>query len=119
MNQMVVTEHGPGIVDFDGLCSGNPLSDVGAFVGYVLFRVACKEVSLDRGEALIGHFLASYRGSTPWGAPDSALRWYATAFLLGKHLKNVAKRPPNRYQPGSLERLLDLTERVIDGRQPL
>ena len=95
------------------------MSDVGAFVGYVLFRVAREKVSLDRGVALVGHFLESYRESAPWGAPDPALRWYVTAFILGKHLKNVAKRPPDRYAPGTLERLLDLAERVMDGRQPL
>jgi aminoglycoside phosphotransferase (APT) family kinase protein len=106
-DQLLVSDDGEvSIVDWDDLCCGDPLFDVGRLAAHLHFVGRHESAS----EALIG---AHARGAPAVWLDAPRLAWHvATAILLRAKISALRTLPPSWI--ADVERSLALAERVLD-----
>lgn len=106
------------LVDFDGFRAGHPLCDVGSFVAHLLYLQAKGELAEPATREAVTAFLSGYAERAPWGLPGHALRWYTAVILTSKHAQKCVKRLKDDLD-AKVRQMMDIAERILDGRYPL
>ncbi len=118
LSQVLISDNRLVLLDFDGLRTGNPVSDVGSLCAHLLYQSVKGALTLPQARDGIAAFCAAYRAVTPWGLPEPALRWFTAAELVAKHAKKMVKRgKKQRHQ--KIEDLLTLAEHVLAAKEPV
>lgn len=122
LTQLLLVEGRLALLDFDDLIRGNPVSDVGGFVAYLLYLPLKDLISEAQSRAAVRGFCRRYREQSPWGLPQAALRWYTAAYLLAREVKKCLEKSSKvskRDYEGMITKLLAQAEEILNGRVEL
>ncbi|MEK7729129.1 MAG: aminoglycoside phosphotransferase family protein [candidate division KSB1 bacterium] len=122
LTQLLLVEDRLALIDFDDLVQGNPISEVGGFIAYLLY-LPLKGLSTEaQCHTAIANFCNAYRTHAPWGLPQDALQWYTAAYLLCRETKKCLEKSnkvSKRDYEGMIAKLLALAEEIGAGRMQL
>lgn len=122
LTQLLLVEDRLALIDFDDLVRGNPISEVGGFLAYLLY-LPLKGLSTEaQSRAAIANFCNAYRAQAPWGLPSDVLHWYVAAYLLAREAKKCLEKGTKvskRDYEGMIGKLLANAEEILDGRMKL
>jgi hypothetical protein len=107
------------LVDFDGFLLGNPISDIGSFVAYLLYLPYKGLISAAQSRSAIHSFCQAYAEKAPWGLPADLFQWYTAAYLLGREVKKClgkSTKPAKRDYQSMIGPLLEMAEGILAGR---
>ena len=99
--QLLASEDGLALVDFDGICRAPAALDLATYAAYVVLG---DESALERAERVLSALLAGY------GARPPGVRWYLATCILRR-----AARPFRYFEPewpGRVGRMLAAAEKV-------
>lgn len=111
--QVIVKGRRAWIVDFDRVTRGDPLIDVGSFLGHLALDSREGFLPEDSARKTAKSFLRGYAGAWPEAMGRDRLRWWAGWFVL-----RSAGAPFRQLQPCFLQRIhdrVDLAMRLLAG----
>lgn len=118
LTQLLLVEDRLALIDFDDLVRGNPISEVGGFLAYLLY-LPLKGLSTEaQARAAIANFCNAYRAQAPWGLPQDVLHWYVAAYLLAREAKKCLEKGTKvskRDYEGMIGKLLASAEEILTG----
>ncbi len=122
LTQLLLVQGRLALIDFDDLVKGNPVSEVGGFIAYLLY-LPLKGLSTEaQCRAAVQRFCSAYREHAPWGLPQDALHWHTAAYLLCRETKKCLEKSnkvSKRDYEGMVAKLLAMAEEILAGRMRL
>ncbi len=122
LTQLLLVEGRLALIDFDDLMQGNPVSDIGGFLAYLLYLPLKGLITEEQSRAAIRGFCAAYRARSPWGLPQDLLQWHTAAYLLCREVKKCLEKSnkvSKRDYEGMIAKLLTLADEILAGRRQL
>jgi hypothetical protein len=122
LTQLLLVEDRLALIDFDDLVQGNPVSEAGGFLAYLLYlplKGLCTEA---QSRDAIRSFCRAYRDHAPWGLPQDVLHWHTAAYLLSREVKKCLEKShkvSKRDYEGMVAKLLAMAEEILAGRRQL
>ncbi|MDZ7291885.1 MAG: aminoglycoside phosphotransferase family protein [candidate division KSB1 bacterium] len=117
LTQVLLVGEKIALVDFDGFLLGNPISDVGSFVAYLLYLPYKGLISAAQSRSAIHAFCHAYAEKAPWGLPADSFAWYTAAYLLGREAKKClgkSTKVSKRDYQGMIGPLLEMAKGILD-----
>jgi len=122
LTQLLLVEGRLALIDFDDLVQGNPVSDAGGFLAYLLYLPLKGLITAEQSRTAVQCFCAAYRRHAPWGLPQDLLHWYTAAYLLCREVKKClekANKVSKRDYEGMITKLLAIAADILSGRMQL
>ena len=115
ISQLLQVNDHIALIDFDEFLLGNPFSDVGGFIGSLLFYSLENKITPEQSRSAIRRFCRAYAEHADWGIPKNVLVWETVANLVGKHAKKCINRPKKRDQ-NIIDDVLTMAEDILSGK---
>lgn len=118
LTQLLLVEDRLALIDFDDLVKGNPISEVGGFIAYLLYLPLKGLSTEEQARASVTTFCNAYRAQAPWGLPPDVLQWYIAVYLFSREVKKCLEKGTKvskRDYEGMVAKLLLLAEEVLSG----
>lgn len=122
LTQLLLVEDRLALIDFDDLVKGNPVSEAGGFIAYLLYLPLKGLCTQAQCAEAVAQFCASYRAHAPWGLPPDVLHWNTAAYLLGRESKKCLEKKhkaSKRDYEGMIAKLLEMADAVLNDRMRL
>lgn len=82
LKNFLATGGNVALIDWDNVCQGDQLQEVGSFIASLHYCELLKEPAAQPPEQLIHSFVAAYRANVDWEFSASALDWHTAAALI-------------------------------------
>ncbi len=122
LTQLLLVEGRLALIDFDDLVQGNPISDAGGFLAYLLYLPLKGLLTEEQSRTAVQSFCAAYRSHAPWGLPQDLLHWHTAAYLFCREVKKClekANKVSKRDYEGMIAHLLTMAAEILVGQRPL
>ncbi|HMV49672.1 MAG TPA: aminoglycoside phosphotransferase family protein [Blastocatellia bacterium] len=108
LKNFFATDGRVALIDWDNVCAGDPLQELGSFAASLYDRGA-------DAETFLGSFVEAYCAASGWEDPTSALVWHTAAALIYERAQRYVLRLNSdapRVVDGLIERALVLIEKL-------
>lgn len=116
LGNILIGTDGAALLDFDDVCSGPVLLDIGSFIACLFYRCIRRDASTLRVETIKRSFLDAYCRAVPWPVCGRTLRWFVALTLITER----ARGSVTRLKAGRLDvidALLELAEQQLVERK--
>lgn len=87
------------LLDWDSICQGDPLQDIGSFIASLHYRGLLEDASIHSPERFIRPFVDGYRAAADGEFSAAALDWHTAAALVYerayRHFTRLKAEPPH------------------------
>jgi hypothetical protein len=101
------------LIDWDNVCQGDPLQEIGSFAASLHYRGLLEEHSVQTSKGLIDSFVEAYRATTEGEFSASILNWQTAAALIYERAYRHVTRL-NTNAPRVVEDLIELACRLTE-----
>ncbi len=119
LTQLLLVEDRLALIDFDDLVQGNPISEVGGFIAYLLYLPLKGLSTEEQARAAVAAFCNAYRAHATWGLPHDVLQWYSAAYLFSREVKKCLEKGTKvskRDYESMVGKLLLMAEAILEGK---
>ncbi len=106
LKNLFVTKDGIVLIDFDDLCRGDPLEDVGSFIATLHYRGLIEGRSYCETEEVTRLFIQAYRANIDMEISEPVLNWHIASALINER----AYRCVTRLKPVGVEIIDEIIE---------
>jgi len=99
------------LIDWDNVCRGDPMQELGSFAASLHYRALLGERSVEATESLIDSFVEAYLAAPEGEVQASALNWHAAAALIYERAHRHVVRL-NTDAPRVVSELIELALRL-------
>jgi Phosphotransferase enzyme family len=115
MKNLFVTMDGIVLIDFDDLCRGDPLQDVGSFIAALYYRGLIEGRSHHMTEENFRLFIHAYQASIDFDVSDMAINWHiASALIYERASRCVTRLKPVRVE--IIDEIIEMAQRLCRSR---
>lgn len=115
MKNLFVTNDGIVLIDFDDLCRGDPLEDLGSFIAALHYRGKIEGRSYRETEEVVMLFMQAYRANIELEISERVLKWHiASALIYERAYRCITRLKPVRVE--IIDEIIEMAGEFCSGK---
>jgi Phosphotransferase enzyme family len=115
LKNLLVTNDSIVLIDFDDLCRGDPLQDVGSFIAAIYYRGLIEGRSYHEIEEITRLFIQAYRANIDFEISETWLDWHITSALIYERAYRCITRL-KVVRVEIIDEIIEMAEKLCSGR---